>query len=88
MDELAKTLLLQTPAIGVLLLFTIQLYRDMRTDAIEATRQRQESIIAIRELSSKMDVMISLLTDHPLTKIKRNMNSATASREGTDTLDR
>lgn len=77
MDELVKTLLLQTPAIGVLLLFTVQLYRDMRTDAIEAAKQRQESIMAIKELASKMDRMIALLGEQPLTKRKNTVNGAT-----------
>jgi len=81
MDELVKTLLLQTPAIGVLLLFTIQLYRDMRTDAIEAAKQRQESIMAIKELSSKMDRMIALLGEQPLTKRKNSMNGQSVLTE-------
>jgi hypothetical protein len=87
-DELVKTLLLQTPAIGVLLMFTIQLYRDMRTDAKEAANQRDQSIQAIKLLSEKMDIMIALLGEQPYTKATRTMNGAGMAREGADTVVR
>jgi hypothetical protein len=82
MDELIKTLLLQMPAIGILLLFTVQLYRDMRTDAIEAAKQRQESIMAIRDLAAKMDMMIGLLSERvSRAKVRNSLNSQSLTHE-------
>lgn len=58
MDELIKTLIVQSPAIGVLLVFTITLYRDMRIDAEGAYKQREETIRALQALSSQIEILI------------------------------
>lgn len=59
MDELAKTLIVQAPAIGVLLVFTITLYRDMRLDAKTAFEQREETIRAIEALTNSLDALLN-----------------------------
>lgn len=57
-DEIIKTIILQIPAVGILLAFTVSLYRDMRNDAERAFKQREESIDAIRKLAESIDRLL------------------------------
>lgn len=63
MDEIIKNLALQAPAIGILLIFTVTLYRDMRSDAQGAARQREETISALHSLENKIADLCECLSE-------------------------
>lgn len=63
MDEIIKNLALQAPAIAILLIFVVTLYRDMRKDAEAAAKQREETIAALRSLEIKISQLCECLSE-------------------------
>lgn len=57
-EEFLKTIVLQIPAVGILLVFVVTLYRDMRNDAVVAQKQREEStgiLLSMKEEITKLN---------------------------------
>lgn len=54
-EELIKTIIVQMPAIGILLYFVNRLYTDWQADRAKATEQREQTLRLMGELVPRVE---------------------------------
>lgn len=54
-EELIKTIIVQMPAIGILLYFVNRLYTDWQVDRTKATEQREQTLKLMAELLPRVE---------------------------------